>query len=122
MAIEAADGILMFAAVLAAGGVLYFALKTRAPRKPPVRGFSGPFAPHLRAAITHEDGTAVESGDYEAVIVIGSDGYTARFRVPAAGPAEVQFLVPATALIRFPAGTKFRVAQGRDIVGRGKVL
>lgn len=122
MAIEAADGILMLAAVLAAGGVLYFALKTRAPRKPAVRGFSGPFAPHLHAAIAHENGNPLENGDYEAILVIGSDGFSARFRVPQAGPAGVQFLMPETALVRFPAGTEFRVAQGKDIVGKGKVV
>lgn len=126
MAIEAADGILMLAAVLAAGGVLYLALKTRAPRKSAVRGFAGPFSPQLHAAIAHENGSPLEQGDYQAIIVIGAgganEGFTARFRVPQAGPAGVQFLVPETALIRFPAGTEFRVVQGKDIVGKGRVL
>jgi hypothetical protein len=123
MAIEAADGILMLAAVLAAAGVLYYALKQkRAPARPAVRSFTGPFAPHLQASITHENGSPLEDGDYVAVIVIGTDGFTARFRVSQAGPAGIQFLAPERALIRFRAGTEFRVAQGKDVVGKGKVL
>lgn len=86
-----------------------------------------PFAPQLTIEVRQHDGTAVPDGDYDVVFVLGElgayEGFTARFRV-AAGEASMpaEFLKPEVALPRFPAGTSFRILQGKVFVGEGMVV
>jgi hypothetical protein len=119
MDILGVDGALIAMGGLTAAYLCYQVAKKRSA--PPVRRFTGPFSPQLQADITHDNGSALEPGHYVAVLVIGSDGFSARFRVVPGQPAAVQFLAPKAALPRFTAGTEFSVAQGKEIVGKGKV-
>ncbi len=68
--------------------------------------------------------------EYPCVFAIGAEGFSARFVVPVGvsnDPDVVQrmtaeFLMPAVALPRFPVGTPFKVLEGREYRGEGRVL
>jgi hypothetical protein len=72
----------------------------------------------------------VPGREYPCIFAIGTDGYSARFIVPAGAPnapeaaqrVEAEFLVPAIALPRFSPGTRFTVLEGREYRGEGRVL
>lgn len=72
----------------------------------------------------------VPGREYPCIFAIGTEGYSARFVVPAGAPnapeapqrVEAEFLMPAVALPRFTAGTRFTVLEGRDYRGEGRVL
>lgn len=72
----------------------------------------------------------VPGREYPCIFAIGAEGYSARFVVPAGVPnapeapqrVEAEFLVPAVALPRFTAGTRFTVLEGREYRGEGRVL
>jgi hypothetical protein len=96
----------------------------------------GGFRAELVAEVTFDwplrnDGRhPVPGREYPCILAIGADGFSARFVVPAgatnapdaARRVEVEFLVPALALPRFPAGATFRVLEGADFRGEGRVL
>ncbi len=72
----------------------------------------------------------VPGREYPCIFAIGAEGYSARFVVPVGvsnDPDVVQrmtaeFLVPAVALPRFLVGTVFKVLEGQDYRGEGRVL
>jgi len=72
----------------------------------------------------------VPGREYPCIFAIGTEGFSARFVVPAGSPnapasaqrVEAEFRVPAVALPRFPVGTAFKVLEGQDYRGEGRVL
>src|SRR5262249_47901555 len=96
----------------------------------------GAFRPELEAEATFDwpprnDGRHPLPGrEYPCILAIGTDGFSARFVVPAGAPnagdapqrIEIEFLAPAVALPRFVPGTRFRVLEGNDVRGEGRVL
>lgn len=72
----------------------------------------------------------VRAGLFACTIASGSDGFTARLRVPreqvpvpeVPHVLDVQFLRPELALARLPAGADFVLIAGRVTLGRGVVL
>ena len=63
------------------------------------------------------------------IFVVGNQGFTARFSVPAGTSqadapmrADVQFLRPEVALPHFPGGAAFSVLEGRHTVATGEVI
>ena len=116
--------------------VFYFAQK-RAPfvKVPPDFGPAGGLVPHISAEIALldvKDGgrEPIPPGEYRCVFVVGTEGFSVRFIVPAAAPLAagspqrlaVEFLVPKAALPDFPGGTEFKVLEGKRFVGNGKVI
>jgi hypothetical protein len=93
------------------------------------------FAPHLLAELTPA-GTlppgarALAANERCCTLVLGSEGFTARMAMPVARwieagqaqPVELEFLRPALAGTRFPAGAAFRVVAGYAVAGEGRVI
>lgn len=105
--------------------VLYFA-KKRAPvlDKPPSFAPGTPFVAHLSVTVAAPGaGGAVFNRD-RYFLLLGTEGFSARFRgQPSTQDVfDVQLLLPGEALARFPAGTAFRVFDGKHIVAQGSVL
>ena len=109
----------------------------RAPAAAPP-GFDalGAFTPGALAEITFRkpalpsQDTPIAPGEYRCALVLGKEGFSARWMVPAGDalergkPAalEVEFLSPAVALPRFQPGTTFRVLIGDSFVADGRIL
>ncbi|MGH8617069.1 MAG: hypothetical protein ACREUW_05215 [Burkholderiales bacterium] len=72
----------------------------------------------------------VPGREYPCIFALGAEGFSACFVVPAGAPnapdaaqrVQVEFLVPATALPRFPPGTRFKVLEGAHYRGEGRVV
>ena len=72
----------------------------------------------------------VRAGLFPCTVAVGTDGFTARLRVPqdqvpvpeVPQQLEVQFLRPELALASLPAGAEFVLISGRITLGRGVVL
>ncbi|HXD42927.1 MAG TPA: hypothetical protein VN649_20340 [Ramlibacter sp.] len=93
------------------------------------------FTPHLLAELTPAATRAAAARSLAAnerccTLVLGSEGFTARLAVPVAHwlqsdqpqPIELEFLRPALAVTRFPAGATFRVVAGDAVAGQGRVI
>jgi hypothetical protein len=93
------------------------------------------FAPHLLAELTPAGTLPPAAGSLAAnerccTLVLGSEGFTARLAVPVAHwlqsgqpqPIELEFLRPALAGTRFPAGAAFQVVAGYAVAGQGRVI
>ncbi len=84
----------------------------------------------MRAPELPADDTPVAEGEHRCALVVGSEGFSARWMVPPGGAfrrgdvrtAEVEFSRPDAALPRFAAGTAFRMLVGESFVGDGRVL
>ncbi|MEJ7687717.1 MAG: hypothetical protein WKG52_12400 [Variovorax sp.] len=84
----------------------------------------------LRAPELPADDTPVPEGEHRCALVVGNEGFTARWMVPRGGAfrrgdvrmAEVEFSRPDVALPRFGTGTVFRMLVGESFVGDGRVL
>ena len=72
----------------------------------------------------------VRAGLFGCTVAVGTDGFTARLRVPpeqipvpqVPQPLEIQFLRPDLALAKLSAGDGFVLIAGRVTLGRGVVL
>ena len=107
-----------------------------APPAPPVAPIStGAFAADLiveftlrPAAVPAED-LPIAEGEHQCAFVVGSEGFSARWRVPegksfyrgTAQTLEAQFLSPTLALPKFKPGTAFRMLVGDAFIGDGQV-
>jgi hypothetical protein len=111
-------------------------------RRPPPAPAPSPFAARaaftahaqveltLRAPQLPSLGSAMPEGEYECALVLGGEGFSARWIVPPGRvlprgeplALAVEFLAPAVALPRFAPGTPFRVLIGESFVGDGRVL
>ena len=93
------------------------------------------FTPHLLAELTPAGALppaarALEANERCCTLVLGSEGFTARLAVPVAHwlqsgqtqPIELEFLRPALAEPRFPAGAAFRIVAGYTVAGQGRVI
>jgi hypothetical protein len=94
------------------------------------------FVPHVSVNLTltrEQDGGRKEpitTKGYCGIFVVGTQGFTARFRLPsgvalgASTPktVDVQFLRPEVALSHFAVGTSFTMLEGRRTVGTGEVV
>jgi hypothetical protein len=93
------------------------------------------FAPHLLAELTPAGtpppaANSLAANERCCTLVLGSEGFTARLAVPVANwlesgqtqSIELEFLRPALAGSRFPAGAAFRVVVGYATAGQGRVI
>ena len=94
------------------------------------------FTPHLLAQLTPggtfspSAATAPADGERCCILVIGSEGFTARLAMPLAHwlacgqtqAVELEFLRPALAGPRFAAGAAFRLLAGPAVAGEGRVI
>ncbi|MGI4778996.1 MAG: hypothetical protein ACRYGA_12895 [Janthinobacterium lividum] len=105
------------------------------PAPPPIATATGPFAADvlveftLRPASIPAEDLPIAEGEHQCAFVVGNEGFSARWRVPAGksflrGTAQVleaQFLSPVVALPKFGPGTPFRMLVGDAFIGDGKV-
>jgi hypothetical protein len=115
--------------------VFYFAKKRRLVPMPLGFDAGEPFAPHVALKLTPAaewdiaKARAARSG-HRAILVVGTQGFTARFALPAeaglhAGVplrVQAQFLRPEVALPHFQAGAAFTLLEGGRTVGTGTVV
>ncbi len=94
------------------------------------------FVPSARIALTlmaadvPAQSRPIRAGLFPCMLVLGHDAFSARLRVPpgaepvpeVAQTLEVEFLRPALALSKLPAGTAFTLLSGRTPLGRGQML
>ncbi len=93
-----------------------------------------PFAVDAKATFViqtnHSDKEAfIPSGEFRCHIVVGSDGYSARFFVPQEQVyvdgreylIELQFLIPTRAAAVLPVGTQFKVLGAKGAIGQGVI-
>jgi hypothetical protein len=114
--------------VPAVGNILGYLMRRRAERRaaaaaPPAPW--GPFRAHLRATLRGLDASAAPAaGEREGLLVVGSQGFTARLREADGGEGEVEieFRVPQAALPNCPAHTAFQWVQAGVVRARGTVL
>ncbi|RST54890.1 hypothetical protein [Variovorax sp. DXTD-1] len=94
------------------------------------------FMPHLRVELTlrppalpsHD--VPLAAGEYRCALVIGNEGFSARWFVPQGEQLErgkphaldVELLTPDIANARFPEGATFRVLVGDSFIADGRVL
>lgn len=106
--------------------VFYFATKRKpVPAPPPSFSVSVPFVAHVRVRIDARTGPGSDkfTSDARYYFLLGTEGFSVRLRPQpvSATSFEGEFLVPALALPRFPAGTAFRVFDGTNVVADGEV-
>lgn len=110
----------------------------RVGRKAGPPGFdpTSPFTPSARIELTlfaadvPAASRPIRAGIFPCALVVGSDGFSARLRVPerdepvpeVATHMDVEFLRPELALAKMPPGADFVVLAGRIALGRGKLL
>lgn len=113
-------------------------LPRRAPKQAPPEGFDTrpEFTPHLRAELTFRrpsvpaQDVPLGPGEYRGALVLGTEGFSARWRVPqgeslARGTPvalDIEFLSPAVAQPKFAQGTAFRVLVDESFVADGQAL
>lgn len=72
----------------------------------------------------------IPAGLSQCILIVGSEGFTARLQVPpgqepepgVAATFDAQFLRPETAGPKLPEGTKFTLLAGRTPIAQGQVL
>lgn len=112
--------------------VAFFVRKIPMPAPKLAFDAASPFTAQLRIAFTPVDPQPARPPPPEGqpellTLVIGREGFNARAAsdvastLSAAQEMELEFLYPARALPRFPAGTPFLVLVGSVAVGRGTV-
>lgn len=133
--------LLMVLWVPVVGNIIAFVVgRARRGAAPPAPepGFAAdaPFRPQLQAEIRLPEPALpsqprrVAPGCYACVLLLGSEGFRARWQVAAGAELlrgqpsahALEFLLPATALPRFAPGTSFRIVSGDTVIGDGKVL
>ena len=84
----------------------------------------------LRPAAVPAEDVLIAEGEHYCAFVVGNEGFSGRWRVPAGGEFRrgtlqrlpVEFLSPAVARPRFAPGTVFRMLVGEAFVGDGKIV
>ncbi len=113
-------------------------LPRRTPKPAPPAGFDTlpEFTPHLQAALTFRSPSVpaqdvpLGPGEYRGALVLGTEGFSARWRVPpgtslARGTPvalDIEFLSPVVAQPKFTQGTAFRVLVDESFVADGQAL
>ena len=108
---------------------MWFAKKRRVEFLPLQFDAAQPFVPHVLVDLILNDersGGADRPEVLRRVFVVGAQGFTARFTVPAGSRVplrvEAQFLRPEVALPHFAAGGAFAVIDKTRTVGTGTVV
>jgi hypothetical protein len=118
------------------GNIISFLVNRLSPAAPVRPSFSSamPFVPQvvvkLVLSLAPGQGLAMNESDgkHHCLFITGTEGFSARvspLETEIAGEAlcaEVQFLLPAAALPKFPIGRTFEMKQGGRVVGTGQVL
>lgn len=110
--------------------------RAKTPKHMP-QGFApGAFEPHARIELTLLEADTpslsrpIRAGIFDAALVVGGEGFTARLAVPSGSEPvpevpcelEVQFLRPELARVRLTPGTGFVLLAGRTALGKGVVV
>lgn len=112
--------------VPAVGNILGWLMRRRAARRAaaalPAAPW-GPFSAHLRASL-RPLGAPAAPGEHEGLLVVGSQGFTARLRAAEGhdGVVEIEFRAPQAALPHCPADTAFQWVHKGVVTARGTVL
>jgi hypothetical protein len=115
----------------------------RAPRAaaataatPPSFDTAGAFTPHARVELVFRkpglpsQDVPIAPGEYRCALVVDKEGFSARWVVSPGEPLErgkpavldIEFLSPAVARAKLPAGADFRVLVGEAFIADGRVL
>lgn len=113
----------------------FFFARKRAPIRPLMAWVDSTIQPEITVRITPLpqalNSVIRRSADceYRGIFLLGTEGFSARFRVAAEGidltngtVVQAQFLAPGKALPKFVKGTAFRLLEGRTVVADGEVI
>jgi hypothetical protein len=110
--------------VPAVGQIIGWLMRRWAERRARAAAPAAPFAPHLRAVLQWV-GARPAPGEHACLLLQGSQGFSARARLPAPGAGdevEIEFKAPQAALPHFPVEAAFSLARGSTVVARGRVV